>query len=109
MVNEAVSEVSMVPSCSWDEIDSASTDAVGDGASTAAPVAPPSVYNKIAVSTGVLVSVGTEISLVYTSAAFGQEGMFMGWPNELQMETAKSMVAIAVNVSYQGVFGFFRM
>ena len=68
--------------------------AVGDGA---APL-----YNKIAVSTGVLVSVGAGISLVNaTSAACHEaEGTLMLWPKELQRETVKSMVAvIACDVS----------
>lgn len=62
----------------------------------------PSVYNKMAVSTGVPVSVGMGISLVNTPAAEEDQGRLMLWPIELQRETAKSMVAVAVkkNVSY---------
>lgn len=62
------------------------------------------VYNRIAVSTGVPVSVGMEISLVNTAAtcaachteeaaAAAAAGALMLWPKELQRETAKSMVA----------------
>lgn len=68
---------------------------VADGILTTAVLGAPSASIKIAVSTGTLVSVGTEISLAEGRFGAGDhEGRLMLWPTELHRETANAMVAV---------------